>query len=230
MKKNTLRRSGVRRSTVGLSKKSNHLRNKLIDRSVTPPNLSTQRNVEYPRALHLRINSTGSGVRRNPVGLSKKSNHLRNKLIDRRGKAEGRPLKIDEIEACQRDRIDWTEKDDLKAKMLRQKARVKWNQIEVVHVLQAVISEGYLKIIKEELLTTIKWLWEEDKISRAGNTSFTALLSKVVDAVCLAELRAEGSKLRVEGFGVDLMKRSGGRTLLTQKLLGILLLSRAEED
>ncbi|GJS06440.1 hypothetical protein Tco_0363236 [Tanacetum coccineum] len=43
-------------------------------------------------------------------------------------------------------------------------------------------------------------------------------------------LRAEGSKLRVEGSGVDLMKRSGGRTLLTQKLLGILLLSKAEED
>ncbi|GJT02053.1 hypothetical protein Tco_0823222 [Tanacetum coccineum] len=33
-------------------------------------------------------------------------------------------------------------------------------------------------------------------------------------------LRAEGSRLRAEGSDVDLTKRSGGRTLLTQKLLG----------
>ncbi|GKC43223.1 ribonuclease H-like domain-containing protein [Tanacetum coccineum] len=45
-----------------------------------------------------------------------------------------------------------------------------------------------------------------------------------------SRLRAKGSKLGVEGFDVDLIKRSGGRTLLTQKFLGILLLSRAEED
>ncbi|GKC74872.1 hypothetical protein Tco_1120755 [Tanacetum coccineum] len=37
-------------------------------------------------------------------------------------------------------------------------------------------------------------------------------------------------RLRAEGSDVDMMKRSGGRTLLTQKLLGMLLLSRAEED
>nr|GEW85650.1 retrovirus-related Pol polyprotein from transposon TNT 1-94 [Tanacetum cinerariifolium] len=34
----------------------------------------------------------------------------------------------------------------------------------------------------------------------------------------------EGLKLRAEGFDVDQTKRSGGRTLLAQKLLGILLL------
>ncbi|GJU80067.1 hypothetical protein Tco_1282432 [Tanacetum coccineum] len=35
---------------------------------------------------------------------------------------------------------------------------------------------------------------------------------------------------RTEGSDVDLMKHSGGRTLLTQKLFGIILLSIAEED
>nr|GEV07156.1 hypothetical protein [Tanacetum cinerariifolium] len=43
-------------------------------------------------------------------------------------------------------------------------------------------------------------------------------------------LCVEGSKLRAKGFDVDLTKRIGGRTLLTQKLLGIPLISRAEED
>nr|GEW61908.1 hypothetical protein [Tanacetum cinerariifolium] len=37
-------------------------------------------------------------------------------------------------------------------------------------------------------------------------------------------------RLRAEGSSVVLTKRNEGRTLLTQKLLGILLLSRAEED
>ncbi|GJX33525.1 hypothetical protein Tco_0243380 [Tanacetum coccineum] len=39
-----------------------------------------------------------------------------------------------------------------------------------------------------------------------------------------------GRWLRAEGSDVDLTKHNRGRTLLTQKLLGILLLSRAEED
>nr|GEW67558.1 hypothetical protein [Tanacetum cinerariifolium] len=37
-------------------------------------------------------------------------------------------------------------------------------------------------------------------------------------------------RVRAEGFNVVLTKHNEGRTLLTQKLLGILLLSRAEED
>ncbi|GKA71686.1 hypothetical protein Tco_0777825 [Tanacetum coccineum] len=45
-----------------------------------------------------------------------------------------------------------------------------------------------------------------------------------------SRLRENGSRLRAEGSDVDLTKCSRGRTLLTQKLLGILLLSRAEED
>ncbi|GKF95367.1 hypothetical protein Tco_0288102, partial [Tanacetum coccineum] len=40
--------------------------------------------------------------------------------------AELRPLEINETEAWQRARLDWIEKDGLKAKMLRQKARVRW--------------------------------------------------------------------------------------------------------
>ncbi|GJR17501.1 retrovirus-related pol polyprotein from transposon TNT 1-94 [Tanacetum coccineum] len=43
-------------------------------------------------------------------------------------------------------------------------------------------------------------------------------------------LRAEGPRLRAEGSDVNLTKRTRGRTLLTQKLLRILLLSRVEED
>ncbi|GKC61776.1 hypothetical protein Tco_1089374 [Tanacetum coccineum] len=45
-----------------------------------------------------------------------------------------------------------------------------------------------------------------------------------------SRLRAEGSKLRAKGSDVDLTKRSGGRTLITQKLIGILLLSMKAED
>ncbi|GKE26568.1 hypothetical protein Tco_1441952, partial [Tanacetum coccineum] len=41
---------------------------------------------------------------------------------------------------------------------------------------------------------------------------------------------AKGPRLQAEGFDVDLTKRSSGRTLLTQKLLGILILSKAKED
>ncbi|GJZ28976.1 hypothetical protein Tco_0573623 [Tanacetum coccineum] len=43
------------------------------------------------------------------------------------------------------------------------------------------------EIIKEELLTALKWFWEEGKISRGCNTSFIALIPKVVDPICLAE-------------------------------------------
>nr|GEY27342.1 DNA polymerase eta [Tanacetum cinerariifolium] len=45
-----------------------------------------------------------------------------------------------------------------------------------------------------------------------------------------SKIQAEGSKLQVEGFDVDMKKHNEGRTLLTQKLLGILFLSRAKED
>nr|GEX85539.1 retrovirus-related Pol polyprotein from transposon TNT 1-94 [Tanacetum cinerariifolium] len=40
----------------------------------------------------------------------------------------------------------------------------------------------------------------------------------------------KGKWLRVEGSSVDMTKHNGGGTLLTQKLLGTLLLCRAEED
>ncbi|GJR89253.1 hypothetical protein Tco_0213264 [Tanacetum coccineum] len=42
--------------------------------------------------------------------------------------------------------------------------------------------------------------------------------------------RMEGERLRVEGSEVNLTKHNRGTTLLTQKLLGISFLSRAEED
>ncbi|GJY60408.1 hypothetical protein Tco_0461065 [Tanacetum coccineum] len=45
-----------------------------------------------------------------------------------------------------------------------------------------------------------------------------------------SRLRAECSRLRAKGSDFNLMKRNEGRTLFTQKLLGILLLSRAKED
>ncbi|GJU45326.1 hypothetical protein Tco_1202592 [Tanacetum coccineum] len=85
------------------------------------------------------------------------------------------------------------------------------------HYIRELVSKGTLSLKKN-----------------LGEKNPADMLTKVVATEKLraegSRLRAKGSKLGAEGFDVDLTKCSGGRTLLTQKLLGILLLSRAEED
>ncbi|GKC24058.1 hypothetical protein Tco_1026208 [Tanacetum coccineum] len=100
------------------------------------------------------------------------------------------------------------------------------------HYIRELVSEGTLSLKKilgaenpEDMITKVV---TTEKIPCVESILALRLVSAAY-SVCLA-VQEEGSRLRAEGSNVDLIKRIRGRTLLMQKLLRILLLSRAEED
>ncbi|GJR25595.1 hypothetical protein Tco_1101827 [Tanacetum coccineum] len=96
------------------------------------------------------------------------------------------------------------------------------------HYIRELVSEGTLSLKK--ILGAKNPVDMLTKVIPCIESILALSLVSAACSVCSAVQKAEGPRLRAEGSDVDMMKHSGGRTLLTQKLLGILLLSREEED
>ncbi|GJY23925.1 hypothetical protein Tco_0397583 [Tanacetum coccineum] len=71
---------------------------------------------------------------------------------------------------------------------------------------------------------------ENMNVGAERHKNWTSKMMKLCCQVITTAIQAEGFRLRAEGSDVNMTKRNRGRTLLMKKLLGILLLSKAQED
>ncbi|GJS75658.1 hypothetical protein Tco_0725539 [Tanacetum coccineum] len=135
--------------------------------------------------------------------MQQKSERLQAQLGDLKGKSKDTPCVSDTL-------------DPLSQKIEDENVSLMWT-LSLKKILGAENPEDMItKVVTTEKIPCVESILALRLVSAAYS-------------VCLA-VQEEGSRLRAEGSNVDLIKRIRGRTLLMQKLLRILLLSRAEED